>query len=213
MTWEPLAMSSPLPNRAGKKYGYTALFPIRDAASGALLRPHLNGLSEHHCGSPFSEAETIHLLRFIIIDRLPFEGYPAKKESLRGPYLVVMCDFDGEDVAELARALVEHAPAAVYAVWRHCAAFPFAAYGDLARPDAADRLTEYLHRGQVKTALYLSDTPDATVPEILRSILAQAAFSAFVERSQTAAPSRLKTEFFELWKGLVAKPDPHPGSL
>jgi hypothetical protein len=205
--------AKPLPNRYGMKYGYTALFPIRDAASGLALRLHLGGLSADRNGSPFSVATLIHLLRFVIIDRLPFEGYPAKQESPRAPYLVVMCDFDGADVADLAGALAQQAPKAVCGVWRHCAAFPFAADDELAHADAADRLAQYLRRGQVETILYLSDRPQATVAEILRSIQVQQAFAAFVERNQTANPHQLKQGFFSLWDGLAQKTDPHPGSL
>jgi len=205
--------SKPLPNRYGKKYGYTALFPIRDAANGVALRQHLGGLSEDRNGSPFSSATLIHLLRFVIIDRLPFEGYPAKQESSRQPHLVVMCDFDGAEVADLAAALARQVPKAVCGVWRHCAAFPFAAPDELAHAGAADRLAQYLRRGQVETILYLSDRPEATVTEILRSIQAQHAFAAFVESHQAAPPDQLKKGFFRLWDSLVQKPDPHPGSL
>jgi hypothetical protein len=206
-------MTGSLPNRAGNKYGYTAVFPIRDAASGAELRLLLDGFGQHPYGSPFSAATPIHLLRFIVIDRLPWEGYPAREESLRAPYLVVMCDFDGEQVADLARALVRDTPAAVYEVFSRCAAFPFQAGGELAQAGAAGQLEDYLRRGQVETVLFLSDQLEHTVTDILRSIQAQVAFAAFVERYQTADPQRLKTEFFRLWEGLVAKPDPHPGSL
>ncbi len=203
----------PLPNRAGIKYGYTAVFPIRDAASAATLRLHLGSLSDDPNGSPFAVATIIHLLRFIIIDRLPYEGYPAKQESLRAPYLVVMCDFDGKEVEDLARALARHAPGPVCEVWRHCAAFPFATPAELGHADATDRLAEYLRRGQVETVLYLSDQPGPTVTQILRSIQAQQAFATFVEHSQTADPAALKKDFFSLWDGLAKKPDPHPGSL
>ena len=49
----------PLPNRAGIKYGYTAVFPIRDVASAATLRLHLGSLSDDLNGSPFAVATII----------------------------------------------------------------------------------------------------------------------------------------------------------
>jgi hypothetical protein len=206
-------MTFPLPNRFRKKYGYTALFPVCDAANGLALRRHLNGLSCHPCGSPFSDVTRIHLLRFIVIDRLPFEGYPYKKETLGAPYLVVMCDFDGESMTELAESMVLQAPKAVFDVWHHCVEFPFKTENALGDADAADKLRDYLTRGQVTTVLYLADMPDATVPQILRSMLVQKAFSAFVADHQTADAATLKREFFRVWDGVEAKPDPHPGSL
>lgn len=208
-------MLRPFPprNRAGNKYGYTALFPIRDAANGSTLRLHLNKLGEHKNGSPFCAAPLVHLIRFIIIDQWPYEGYPAKTETLLRPYLVVMCDFDGTEVADLAKALVQHAPGAAYDVWRHCMAFPFADRSELAEAAAADRLAHYLGRGEVGTVLYLSDQLEATVGDILKAIQVQAAFAEFVARHQLADPHRLKKEFFSRWDDLVREPVPHPGSL
>jgi hypothetical protein len=206
-------MSKSQTNRYGTKYGYTALFPVCDAASGLALRCHLNGLSCHPSGSPFSDVTHIHLLRFIVIDRLPFEGYPYSEEALSVPYLIVMCDFDGESMADLACCLVKQAREPTYEVWRHCVKFPFQRASELGEASAAAELRDYLTRGQVKTLLYLSDRPDATVPQILRSMVVQSAFSAFVADHQTANAATLKEKFFQLWKTLEAKPDPHPGSL
>jgi hypothetical protein len=205
--------SKPLPNRCGLHYGYTALFPVGGKQGGGPLRIHLNGLDAHEHGSPFSGSTIIHLLRFIVIDRLPFEGYPAKKDSLDSSYLVVMCDFDGEDVTDLARSLVEQAPAAVYDVFSRCAAFPFEAQSELAGKDAVEKLAGYLRRGQVETALYLSDQPDARVGDILKGIQLQMAFAEFVVDSQTGPSCFLKRKFFEFWRLMSESEQPLPGSL
>jgi hypothetical protein len=205
--------SKPLPNRCGLHYGYTALFPVEGEQGGGPLRVHLNGLDAHEHGSPFSGSTIIHLLRFIVIDRLPFEGYPAREDGLGAPYLVVMCDFDGEDVTDLARSLAKQAPEAVCDVFSHCQAFPFKAPGELAGEDAAEKLAGYLRRGQVETALYLSDQPDARVGDILRGIQLQMAFATFVADSQTVPPGFLKHKFFEFWRLLSEAKQPLPGSL
>ena len=206
-------MSEPLPNQCGKHYGYTALFPIAGARGGGPLRVHLNGLDAHKHGSPFSGSSIIHLLRFMVIDRLPFEGYPAKQEHLGSPYLVVMCDFDGTEVKDLARSLADQAPEAVYDVFSHCVAFPFDAPGKLTGDAAVEKLAGYLSKGQVETMLYLSDQPNATVEDILKAIQAQILFAEFVESYPTVPPNFLKQKFFELWSRLEnAKPLP-PGSF
>lgn len=205
--------SKPLPNRCGLHYGYTALFPVGGGQGGGPLRVHLNGLDVHKYGSPFAGSTIIHLLRFIVIDRLPFEGYPAKEESLGSPYLVVMCDFDGEDVADLARSLVEQAPEAVYDVFSHCLAFPFKAKSEVAGAIAVEKLAGYLRRCQVETALYLSDQPDARVADILRAIQAQMMFAEFVEASQAMPRNVLKDKFFEFWRQMSEAKQPLPGSL
>lgn len=208
-----LEPSKPLPNRCGVHYGYTALFPVGGKQGGGPLRVLLNGLDAHEYGSPFSGSTIIHLLRFIIIDRLPFEGYPAKEESLGSPYLVVMCDFDGEDVTDLARSLVEEAPAAVYDVFSHCVAFPFTAPSQLAGHNAVQDLADYLRRGQVETMLYLSDQPEARVGDVLRAIQAQMMFAEFAVASQAMEPKYLKDKFFEFWHRLSEAEQPPPGSL
>lgn len=205
--------SKVLPNRCGVHYGYTALFPVKGERGGGPLRVHLNELDAHRHGSPFSGSTIIHLLRFMVIDRLPFEGYPAKEESLGSPYLVVMCDFDGEDVAGLADSLVREAPGAVYDVFSHCVAFPFKAKEELAGGDAKKKLADYLCRGQVETVLYLSDQPDARVGSILQAIQAQMMFAEFVEASQAMDPKYLKDKFFEFWSRLSEVKQPLPGSL
>src|SRR3569833_1212502 len=184
-----------LPNRCGVHYGYTALFPVGGKQGGGPLRVHLNGLDGHKYGSPFSSSAIIHLLRFIIIDRLPFEGYPAREESLGSPYLVVMCDFDGVDVTDLARSLVEEAPAAVYDVFSHCVAFPFAEESELAGQGAVQKLADYLRRGQVETMLYLSDQPEARVGDVLRALQAQMMFAEIVVASQSIEQKNLKDKF------------------
>jgi hypothetical protein len=206
-------MTAPLPNRFGKHYGYTALFPVAGNESGGPLRVHLNGLDAHKFGSPFSGSKIIHLLRFIVIDRLPFEGYPNREEGLGSPYLVMMCDFDGTEVTDLARSLAKDAAEAVCDVFGRCVAFPFTAPSELAGKEAVEKLAGYLRRGQVETVLYLSDQPDATVDDILKSIPVQAAFSDFVANYPNVAPKLLKQKFFELWDQLAKAKTPPPGSL
>jgi hypothetical protein len=205
--------SKPLPNRCGEHYGYTALFPVGDRQGGGALRVHLNGLDAHTYGSPFSGSTIIHLLRFMVIDRLPFEGYPAKEESLGSPYLVVMCDFDGKNVDDLADSLVKQAHQAAYEVFSHCVAFPFATASALTAQDAVEKLAGYLRRGQVETMLYLSDQPDAKVGDVLRAIQAQMMFTEFVVASQAMPPAFLKDKFFDFWRRLSKAEQPLPGSL
>ena len=201
-------------NRYDKHYAYTALFPVADTEAGRELRVHLNGLDTHLYGSPFSGSKIIHLLRFIVIDRLPYEAYPNREEGLGSPYLVVMCDFDGDDVTDLARSLAADAAAAVCDVFGRCRAFPFTSPSQLAGNVA--KLADYLRKGQVETVLYLSDQPGATVEDILKSVPVQAAFADFVANYPNVAPKLLKQKFFELWDQLEVdneKTPPLPGSL
>ena len=206
-------MTAPPPNRYDKHYAYTALFPVAGKEGGGPLRVHLNGLDAHDYGSPFAGSKIIHLLRFIVIDRLPYEAYPNRMEGLGSPYLVVMCDFDGKDVTELADSLAADAADAVCDVFGRCVAFPITSPAELATKDGKDKLADYLRKGQVETVLYLSDQPGATVEDILRAVPVQAAFADFVANYPNVAPNLLKEKFFELWDQLEAAKTPPPGSL
>jgi hypothetical protein len=206
-------MSAPPPNRYDNHYAYTALFPVAGKEGGGPLRVHLNGLDAHRFGSPFSRSKIIHLLRFIVIDRLPYEAYPNRTEGLGSPYLVMMCDFDGKDVMELADSLATDAADAVCDVFGRCVAFPITQPSELATMAGKDKLADYLRKGQVETVLYLSDQPGATVKDILRAVPVQAAFADFVANYPNVDPSLLKEKFFELWDQLEAADTPPPGSL
>jgi hypothetical protein len=201
-------------NRSGTKYGYTALFPIKDAECSVELQKTLEIMGSHERGSPFSDVPLIHLARLIVWDNLPFQGYPAKTDRLEASYLIFMCDFDGSEVSELAGSLAKNAPDLVNDVWGRCCNFPFASANWTAMTgDAADRLSAYFTRYQVETSLFLSDRPDATVDEILRCIKLQVAFARFVEANQTASAKTLQNRFRTFWEKQKKSGHPVPGRL
>ena len=74
-------------NQNGKKYGLTALFPIKAGEHAARLRTELRSWDAHPRGSPLSEVPVIHMARFVIIDRLAYQGVPAERDDLRSAYL------------------------------------------------------------------------------------------------------------------------------
>ena len=198
-------------NRSGTKYGYTALFPIKDTDSSVELRKILEIMGSHERGSPFADVPLIHMARLIVWDNLPYQGYPAKTDRLKSSYLIFMCDFDGSQVGELAGSLVQNAPDLVNDVWGKCSNFPYSS--SAMTGDTADRLTDYFTRYQVETSLFLSDRPDTTVGEILRSINLQVAFARFVERNQTATAKTLKSKFRTFWQKQKKTNQPVPGGL
>jgi hypothetical protein len=198
-------------NRFGKKFGYNGLFPIKDDRATVELRAYLQQMDRHAFGSPFSSSDLIHLARFIIIDQLPFQGYPAHPEKRGAGFLVFMCDFDGRDVEDLAAALADACAEAVHEVWRHCHAFPFDQAAAVSA--GASELADYFARCQVTTLLYLADQPDATVSQILRAMWMQMRFADFVAEHRTSDAKALRANFDKLWAELKREPDPPPGSL
>jgi hypothetical protein len=194
-------------NINGKKYGFTALFPIKEEADCGALRDYLRVLDRHPCGSPLSAAPIIHMARFVIIDRLAFEGIPAASDRLRSRYLLFACEFDGPDVATLVHALVAAVPDEIERIWKHCIGFP-----GLAPVEPTDGLVQYFGRCQVATNLFLADQPERTVPQILKALVAKRRFAEFLEQHQGDAPAVMQQHFQQMWRE-VAAAEPEPGSL
>jgi len=73
------------------------------------------------------------LARFVIIDGLPYQGTPAKLDTLKSTLSAVRCDFDGYSVDTLVQAMVHNMPRELTAIWDHCVRFraPKASIGSL----------------------------------------------------------------------------------
>jgi hypothetical protein len=194
-------------SRKGKKFGLTALFPIESAESAAQLRALLRSFDSHEFGSPLSALPIVHMARFIVIDHLPYQEFPAQAERLNREYLLFVCEFDGEDVGTLVGAFLEHASETLVSVWRHCAGFP-----DGRGPYA---IAAYFDACQIDTNLYFVDRPDDSLEDILRALAAKRAFTDFILQVQSDDPSpeALRERFLQVWSDLESRPPPGAGSL
>jgi len=194
-------------NRNGGLYGLTTLFPIISTESGARLRARLRAFNADPRGSPLAAVPIIHMSRFVVIDRLPYQEFPAHDDHIKGSYLLFCCDFDGADVSQLIHALLEHAPDFLANVWSHCAGFP--------TRQSADRIAAYFERRQLETNLYFVDRPDDTVEDVLRALRIKRAFAQFVIRlqRQNLSPDKLQREFLGMWRKMTRMRMPAPGTL
>ncbi len=194
-------------NQNGRKYGFTGLFPIRKGDHVAALRSHLRKLDGKPYGSPLSEVGAIHMARFAVIDGLPYQGSPAKHDSLSSSYLVFLCDFDGESPDSLVAGLIAAIPREVDEIWRHCVGFPGV------RP--LDPLAAYFGQCQIDTNLFLADRPDDTVDDITRALLYKRKFGDFMLWFQGEAPTPavLRERLTAMRASIENHPAPHPGSL
>lgn len=195
-------------NQNGDKYGFTGLFPIAANRSDdvrAYLRT-LDDIRTYPRGSPFSDVPIIHMARLFIVDRLAYQGTPAKFDELKSDYLVFMCEFDGGSVDPLVQALVGNIPTEVAGIWGSCLSFP----GIQRR----DQLSEYFERCQLTTSLFLADQPEASVGEILMALLCRRRLGEFVEQIQSNPPSPdvLQQDFSQMWQSLQNE-SPRPGDL
>jgi hypothetical protein len=194
-------------NQNGNKYGFTALFPIKPGES-ALLRTHLRTLDRRPCGSPLSCVSIVHMARLAIVDQMPYQGLPAKSDTLNSAYLLFLCEFDGTSADTLVQQLLQNIPGDVAAIWQHCRAFP--------GTQSVDRLADYFARCQLKTTLFLADRPIDSVEDILRALVYKQQFSElliwFQQQAGTLTPIQLKDRIRAL-RAIDAAPAPHPGSL
>jgi hypothetical protein len=195
-------------NQNGAKYGFTGLFPITRARSvdlRALLRS-LDDKQRYPRGSPLSDVSIVHMARFVIIDRLAYQGEPAKADALKSHYLLFVCDFDGRSIDALIHAMVQNIPHEVTAIWGHCLGFPGIR--------SCDRLTAYFEQCQLTTNLLLADQPEASVDEILMGLMCRRRLGDFIKQVQRKPrnPAILKRGFKRMWRSLQNGP-PRPGEL
>ena len=189
-------------------YGFTGLFPIKTDTDCSALRSTLRSLDNHPLGSPLSSLDIVHMARFVIVDRLSFQGEPAKYDRLLSAYLLFTCDFDGSDIDDLVTAIMTKIPDIFLAVWGNCVAVPTIRRNPAANSD----LTDYFRRCQIRTTLFLADRPDATVTQILRSLALKRMFAGFVRQYQGEDPTLVQQRFQDMWQAYAAAPPPSPGS-
>ena len=182
-------------NQNGGKYGFTGLFPIKPEHTAAL-RTFLRTLDDNPRGSPLSEVPVVHMARFVVIDRLTYQGIPAKVDTLKSTYLLFACDFDGSSIDVLIRKMIEHIPDQLKAIWNHCRGFPGI--------ESRDALSVYFEQCEVGTNLLLVDQPDATVNEILLGLMYRRGLGEFIRHVQEKqpTPAELKEDFATLWQRL-----------
>jgi hypothetical protein len=195
-------------NQNGAKYGFTGLFPIARGQS-ANLRAFLRSLDDKKLyarGSPLSDVSIVHMARFVIIDRLAYQGTPAKVDTLKSHYLLFVCDFDGRSIDALIHAMVQNIPHQVTAIWGHCFRFPGI--------QSCDRLAAYFEQCQLKTNLLLADQPEASVDEILMGLMCRRRLGDFIKQVQGKPrnPVLLKRGFERMWRSLQ-NDMPRPGEL
>ena len=195
-------------NLNGNIYGFTGLFPIDRDADCGVLRSHLRSLDSHPLGSPLSSLDLVHMARFVIIDRLAFQGEPAKHDRLSSAYLLFACDFDGSDIEDLVTAIATRIPDTFRTVWGSCVAVPAVGPGAAAITD----LVAYFRRCQLHTTLFLADQPDASVTEILRSLALTRMFAGLVQQHQGDDPALIQQKFQDMWRAFTASRPPSPGS-
>ena len=196
-----------MPNTNGDAYGLTALFPVKDCVTDNIteeerLRAYLANLPRDS-NSPFARAPITHFTRFVVIDKLGFNGEPSVPDSLVSPYLLWTACFNGDLDSWLA-AVWQHMQPELKTIFSRCVAYEeYAGAGGFMR---------YVKRGQITTSFLFADYPNATVEEVLDGLKLKKHFVGFLVNNQCADAVRLKDNFSTWMEQMAQAPSPAPGS-
>lgn len=140
----------------------------------------------HGEASPLRRTGRTHFGRWVIIERLADEDGDPTSDQLTVPYLLFTSNIDGDTGSYLA-ALVAGSPEAMHGLWRHCIGCP--GRGD----DAA--LVAYLLGNQIRTGLFFSPYPRATVGKVSSVVNLRKSFIEFAVGAQDVATEDLPGAF------------------
>lgn len=198
-----------LGNVVGQSYCFTALCPIRRHAVGSpdsfqtRIREYLSQLPSGG-DSPFARIGSMHLCRLLVIDDVPFEGFPAHEDHLQSSYLLFTASISGDPVSCLSELLAA-APDVVHNVWVNCVGYPGI--------ESPSEFLAYLKKCQIDASFFFGGYPQATLPEVLRALQTQTHFTRFVIGSQATPPEELQSRFRAFMEDLRQQPPPRPGTL
>ena len=196
-----------MPNKNGNSYSLTALFPVKDEVTGTTtaedsLREFLADLPRGS-NSPFAKDPVTHFTRFVVIDKLGFNGEPSLPDPLGSPYLLWTACFNG-DLEPWLAAIWNGACSEIEVILSYCAHYD--AY------HGRDGFVRYVKRGQIRTSFPFADYPNATVEEVLDGLKLKKHFVGFMVENQRADAMTLQTNFLAWMEKMAQHPSPRPGS-
>jgi hypothetical protein len=177
------------PDKYGKAYGLTSLFPIVPGHTDAL-EAHLNGLDVDD--SPLARLPKLHMSRLHVIRDLVYQGPPQIRETLDSDYLIFTLSIDG-DIDAFLRDFASRLGPAADAIFSHTVGFP--GTGD---PAAFARWALEHKRSN---GYFVSPWPFETVPRIHEALRVQGGFGELVSRSAELSDAELQAEFRALMAG------------
>jgi hypothetical protein len=139
--------------------------------------------------SPLARVDTTHLARWVVVDDVADEGYPAAEDHLKSAYLLFTTNFDGTLDAYL-DAMVERIPEVVDGLWKHCVGYP-----GLQNRDA---FKKYMRRCRLKTTFFFPAYPQATLAQVRQALALQRGFVDLFIANQ-GKPAAVQQQQFTLF--------------
>ncbi len=196
-------------NVVAQSYCFMALCPIRRSAPGSpnsfesMIRDYLAHLPTG-AASPFARVTSIHLCRLLVIEDVPYEGFPADRDHLQSSYLM----FSASIAGDLTSCLIDFAsviPDVIHNVWVNCVEYPGV--------ESPQEFISYLKKCQINTSFFFGGYPEASLLEVMNALQTQKLFTRFLIATQGARPEELKERFRAFMDDLRKQPTPQPGTL
>jgi len=168
-------------------FGLTILSPIKpDDSTGHKIGNHTTAIRRllidlpTGTRSPLARVDTTHLARWVVVDDVADEGYPAVEDHLKSAYLLFTANFDGDLDAYL-DAMAQQIPEVVDGLWKHCVGYP----------GLTDRtqFRNYMRQCQLKTTFFFPAYPQATLAQVRTALALQRGFvDLFIANQGKSAP-------------------------
>ena len=172
-------------NRNGSAYALTTFARVVTGHEEDL-EAYLAALPRGADG-PFARLEGVHLARLQLFRKLVHQGPSQVPDPLRHAHLVVTMTFNG-DLEPHLDALAELVPECDD-WWGHCVRYP-------GRADRA-AFHSYVRSIQVRTSLFSSPFPTATVSDVKESVALRSAVIDFAAATQHLDAAELQRRFQE----------------
>jgi hypothetical protein len=167
----------------GNQYALTVLTPIVPGAE-AQLRAYLEALDPAH--SPLARLPRTHFGRWVIVDDFVADPSERQPDELGCRYLLFSATLDG-DVSSYLDELSEELADEAEHIWGACVGAP--------HPTRGPALKAYLLHNQIRTTLFFSAYPSATVADVRHALDARDSAVAFAVSAQGLEPAALQEAF------------------
>ncbi len=177
----------------------------RDVTHAGVLRAKLRALPNGP-DSPLARLPGTHIARWVVLDDVPFEAFPAEEDHLRSRYLLFTSNFDGE-LDPYLDAMWEKLNPEVMSLYGHCEGFDPETVKDAAS------FRDYMRRCKIFTTFFFPAAPDLTRDEILRALATQRRVARYIVDHQGETDrAGLRADFDRLVAEVRQAETPTPGA-
>jgi len=176
--------------RCRKAQPVTVLCPVEPDMLQALLAK-LRRMPRGTPESPLRKTGRTHFGRWVVMERLCDEDGEESSDELTVPYLLFTANIDGDEASYL-RVLVERNQDDMHEIWSHCIGYRYT--------DDDPGLVAYLLANRIRTNLFFTPYPTATVEKVASAVNLRREFIDFAVRSDGIAAAELRQNFFDWYR-------------